>query len=82
MNRMKKLQRPKRLTTDNDGDQKGAKHEKSARLSLDAWSQKPPLLEGETIDTLKNYLEKKLHSLKKKEGRKIPPCFFRAYLCS
>ena len=70
MNRMKKLQRPKRLTTDNDGDQKGAKPEKRARLSLDAWWQKPPLPEEETIDTLKNYLEKKLHSLKKKKDVK------------
>ena len=67
MNRMKKLQRPKRLPTDNDGDQKGAKREKRARLSLDAWPQKPPLPEGETMDTLKKYLEKKLPSLLKKK---------------
>ena len=70
MNRMKKLQRPKRLPTDNDGVQKGAKPEKRARLSLDAWSQKPPLPEKETIDTLKNYLEKKLPSLVKKRAVK------------
>ena len=69
MNRMKKLQRPKRLT-DNDGDGKGAKREKRARLSLDAWSQKPPLPEGETTDTLKKYLEKRLPSLLKKRDVK------------
>ena len=70
MNHMKKLQRPKRLATDNDGDQEGAKCGKRARLSLDAWSQKPPLPEGETIDILKNYLEKKLPSLLKKRDVK------------
>ena len=66
MNRMKKLQRARHLTTDNDGDRKGAKREKGARLSLDAWSQKPPL----TMDTLKKYLEKKLPSLLKKRDVK------------
>lgn len=52
---MKKLQQPKRLITDNVWEQKGAKPGKRLTLSLDAWSQKPPLPEGETIETLKNY---------------------------
>lgn len=67
---MKKLQRPKRLITDNVGEQKGAKPGKRLRLSLDAWSQKPPLPEGETIDTLKNYLEKQLPLLSGKKDVK------------
>lgn len=70
MNRMNKLQRPKRLITDNVGEQKGAKPGKRLRLSLDAWSQKPPLPEGETIDTLKNYLEKQLPLLSRKKDVK------------
>jgi len=70
MNRTKKLQRPKRLITDNVGEQKGAKPGKRLRLSLDAWSQKPPLPEGETIDTLKNYLEKQLPLLSRKKDVK------------
>lgn len=70
MNRTKKLQRPKRLITDNVGEQKGAKPGKRLRLSLDAWSQKPPLPEGETIDTLKNYLEKQLPLLSGKKDVK------------
>lgn len=67
---MNKLQRPKRLITDNVGEQKGAKPGKRLRLSLDAWSQKPPLPEGETIDTLKNYLEKQLPLLSRKKDVK------------
>lgn len=67
---MKKLQRPKRLITDNVGEQKGAKPGKRLRLSVDAWSQKPPLPEGETIDTLKNYLEKQLPLLSRKKDVK------------
>ena len=67
---MKKLQRPKRLITDNVGEQKGAKPGKRLRLSLDAWSQKPPLPEGETIETLKNYEEKQLPLLSRKKDVK------------
>lgn len=67
---MKKLQRPKRLITDNVGEQKGAKPGKRLRLSVDTWSQKPPLPEGETIDTLKNYLEKQLPLLSRKKDVK------------
>ena len=70
MNRMKKLQRPKRLIRDNDGEQKGAKPGKRSKLSLDAWSIKPPLPEGETIDTLKNYLDKTLPFLSRKKDVK------------
>ena len=70
MNRMKKLQRPKRLIRDNDGEQKGAKPGKRSKLSLDAWSIKPPLPEGETIDTLKNYLDKTLPLLSRKKDVK------------
>ena len=67
---MKKLQRPKRLITDNVWEQKGAKPGKRFTLSLDAWSQKPPLPEGETIETLKNYQEKQLPLLSRKKDVK------------
>ena len=50
MNRMKKLQWPKRLITDSK-EPKGVKPGKRSRVSLDAWSQKPPLPVGETIKT-------------------------------
>ena len=67
---MKKLQRPKRLITDNVWEQKGARPGKRFTLSLDAWSQKPPLPEGETIETLKNYQEKQLPLLSRKKDVK------------
>ena len=67
---MNKLQRPKRLITDNVWEQKGAKPGKRFTLSLDAWSQKPPLPEGETIETLKNYQEKQLPLLSRKKDVK------------
>ena len=67
---MNKLQRPKRLITDNVWEQKGAKPGKRFTLSSDAWSQKPPLPEGETIETLKNYQEKQLPLLSRKKDVK------------
>jgi len=67
---MKKLQRPKRLTTGIVGEQKGVKPGKRLKLSLDAWSQKPALPEGETIETLRNYQEKQLPLLSKKKDVK------------
>jgi len=47
---MKNLQRPKCLTTGIVGEQKGLKPGR-LKLSLNAWSQKPPLPKGETIET-------------------------------
>lgn len=70
MNRMKKLQRPKRLAADCSGERKGAKPGKRAKHSLDSWSKKPPLPEGETLDTLKNYIERQLPSIGKKRDVK------------
>lgn len=73
MNRMKKLQRAKRLVQDDEEQltRKPAKKRKSD-IFENVWSLKPAIPDGDTIETLKEYVKRMAATLKKKtKGHKI-----------
>lgn len=67
MNRMKKLQRAKRLVQDDEEQltRKPAKKRKSD-IFENVWSLKPAIPDGDTIETLKEYVKRMAATLKKK----------------